>query len=447
VPKLFRFQGGVLPLKKSHEGKPLSNKCPIEPAGVPDTVVVPLRQCIGAPCQSLVKKGDPVKMGQLIGESRAFVSSSVHSPVSGTVRSVGMMPTAIQRNVPCVVIENDHRDELDEGIDLKGRADLDALSRDDILEKIKSAGIVGLGGAGFPTHVKLSCDEAMDVLIANGAECEPYSTCDHRLMVEEPGQILRGALISGKLLGVKKVYIAIEENKPDAIEAMGEAVSQAGVSGVEVVKLGVKYPQGSELQLMYTLTGRKVKVGERPPQAKVMVQNVATLHAIAAAVDQNMPLIQRVVTVTGEIGRPSNLRVRVGTPIQELIRQCGGTTVTAGKVIAGGPMTGISQHALDVPVVKTTTTVLVLSETAAPVHQEGPCIRCGRCVYACPAGIQPLHIANYIFRNEVDKARQYHPQACIACGICSFVCPARLPLTPGCILAKNVVTTGKESAV
>lgn len=435
------FKGGIHP----DYNKELTASKAIEPAVPPSIVVIPLQQHTGAPCQPLVKVGDNVKMGQKIGEASGFVSVLVHSSVSGKVVAIEPRLHPGGQQVVSVVIESDGRDALDESI--KPQGDIDSLSKDAIIDIIKEAGIAGLGGAAFPTHVKLlpPPDKKIDLVIINGAECEPYLTCDHRLMVEKPEDVVYGTRAIMKALGVDKAVIAIENNKADAIAAILKAAS--AYPNIDVVALKTKYPQGAEKQLIKALTGKEVPSGGLPSDVGTVVDNVGTAAAIAKAIKTGMPLIERVVTVTGKgIKEPKNLLARIGTPFAQLIEQCGGFSGQPGKVIMGGPMMGIAQFSLDVPVIKGTSGILVLNEQEAETPAAQTCIRCGRCVEACPMNLLPLFISQYALAGMYDKAEQYYALDCIECGCCSFECPAKRPLVESIRLAKRAILAKRRKA-
>ena len=439
--KLFSFKGGVHPPDNKH----FTENKPIETANVPSLVYIPLQQHIGAPCEPLVKPGDHVKLGQMIGQQRGFVSSPVHASVSGIVKSVTRLTTPQGSKVMTVVIENDGLDTLDESVKPK---DIDNLSIQDIRRAILDAGIVGLGGAAFPTHVKLSppAEKDIDCVILNGAECEPYLTADHRLMIEEPDKIVSGLKVIMKVLDAKTGYIAIEDNKPEAISAMEKAVSNE--SNIQVVTLKTKYPQGSEKQLIQAITGRQVPSGGLPADVGVEVNNVATAAKIYEALETGMPLIERVVTVSGQgIREPKNLKVRIGTLFSDLIEQCGGFSCEPSKVIAGGPMTGIAQHSLEVPVIKGIAGILALSPEETKDEEVWPCIRCGKCIEVCPINLMPLSISAYSLKGDFDTCREYNALDCIECGCCSYICPSKRPLVQSIVVAKNEIIAKEKSNI
>lgn len=428
------FKGGIHP----PEYKDFSEHKPIEMMPLPQQVVVPLVQHIGAPCKPVVKVGDKVKVGQKIGEAGGFVSAPIHAPVAGTITKVAKLEVSDGQLVDCIVIENDGTDDWDSS--LEAHASLDEVSAKEIVEIVREAGIVGLGGAGFPTHVKLSPPPELiiDSVILNGAECEPFLTCDHRLMLEYSEKVVKGLLALMKAVSAAKGYIAIESNKPDAIETMQAAVRD--YPHLEVVTLETKYPQGAEKQLIAAVLGREVPSGKLPMHVGVIVNNIHTAYAVAEAVFEGKPLVQRVVTVSGSVVKnPKNLMVRLGTSFQELIDYCGGFSAEPAKVIKGGPMTGFAQYRLDVPVGKRVSGIIALSAAETDLEEEGPCIKCARCVDACPAFLMPNQLDKLSRRGEFDKAQELGALDCIECAACTFVCPAKRMIIQSIKLAKNEI--------
>lgn len=435
---LLSFKGGIHPphAKKTTEHKPVVQ-------GVePKIVTIPMHQHIGAPCDPIVEVGDYVKVGQKIGETTSFVSAPIHSSVSGTVKKIQIHGTLGGKS-KCIIIESDGLNTLSETVVKQG--DLDSLDGKEILNIIKEAGIVGMGGAGFPTHVKLSPppDKKIEFIILNGAECEPYLTADHRLMLESPEKIVHGLKAMMKVVDVQKGLIGIESNKPDAIEVMKKAVEKE--AGIEVVPLKTKYPQGAEKQLIYACTKREVPSGGLPLEVGVVVANVASAAAISDAIEIGMPLIERICTVTGDaIETPMNLRIKTGTMIREIIEQCGGLKDNHEKIIWGGPMMGISMSTIDIPATKTASGVLCFSKEAAYIPESSACIKCGKCVDICPAFIQPFILDAYSLKHDYEKTQALHVLDCIECGSCSFVCPAKRPLLHSIRVAKKEVLARKK---
>ncbi len=414
------FRGGVHP----DDRKRYTAAKPIETAPLPDKVVIPTRQHIGAPCAALVKAGDLVKKGQVIAEAQAFVSSPIHASLSGKVVEVADYPHPVFGFCQSVVIESDGADEWVEGLPLsRDWQTLDAAALKDI---IRQAGIVGMGGATFPTHVKLAPppEKPIDAFILNGAECEPYLTADHRVMLEATDKVVTGMRIVMKVLGVAKGYIGIEENKPDAITAMVAATKGTGIT---VVPLKTKYPQGAEKTLIKVILDREVPSGGLPMDVGAVVQNVGTMVAVADAVVSGLPLVERVATVTGgAIAEPKNLLLRIGTTFAQAVEQCGGFAAPPAKLIMGGPMMGMAQCRLDVPVIKGTSGILALSEDDVNAGEEKPCIRCGRCVDACPMGLVPSMLSILGQRGLFEVAKEeYDLLDCVECGSCVYVCPAK----------------------
>ena len=424
--------------------KELTEKKPIEKAIEPEFVKIPLHQHIGAPCEALVEVGDYVKVGQKIGGSDAFVSAYVYSSVSGTVKEITREATPNSINVRCVIIESDKLNTMHESV--KPNKYLEDLSSKDIVNIIREAGVVGLGGAGFPTHVKLSPpeDKKIDTVILNGAECEPYLTGDHRLMVEETDKIIFGLRAVMKSVDVDNGIIGIEKNKPDAIEALHKAAKP--FSNIKVVPLEVKYPQGDEKRLIDATLGREVPSGGLPMDVGTVVVNVSTSRAICEAILEGKPLYERVVTVTGNgIKNPKNLLVKIGTPFSEIIDQCGGYTEDSpGKVIMGGPMMGVSQYNLDVPSIKTTGGILVLTKEEVKPEKVNQCIKCGKCLDVCPVKLQPLYISSHCLKGNYERAEEYRALDCVECGSCSYICPAKRPLVESIRVAKREIVSNRK---
>jgi len=421
------FYGGVYP----YENKKNTENIPIKEFPEPEIVIIPLSQHTGKPSQPTVSAGEKVKTGQKIGESSGFISSPIHSSVSGKVIAIEekFHPT-LQKKIMSVVIENDKKNEIYEGAGQQKNIDL--LSKEEILNIIKESGIVGLGGAMFPTHVKLQPPKPVDILIINGCECEPYLTCDYRIMIEKTEEILRGIEILIKVLGVKKTIVVIEDNKPEAINIFREKISKSK-QNLEVIPVKTKYPQGAEKMLIKRTTGREVPAGGLPFDVGVIVQNVSTVFAIEQAVIEGMPLTKRVVTVSGEnCTKPGNYEVKIGTPIKDIISYCFSiphSLLTANCLLKmGGPMMGIIQTELDAPVIKGTTGLI---STKRPVIEPDPnrkCIKCGRCVDVCPMELFPLYYVLYSQENKWEKIQEHNISSCIECGCCEYICSSKIPI-------------------
>ncbi|MCX7846407.1 MAG: electron transport complex subunit RsxC [bacterium] len=434
--KLFRFRGGVHP----PDYKALTQEVGIERLTVPRKVRVPLVQHLGVAAQAVVKKGERVLMGQLIGERHGFVSAAVHAPVSGVVTAVESVPHVSGRSVPGIEIENDGKEEWHPEI-----KPVRPVTREAIIAAVQAAGIVGMGGATFPTHVKLQPPEGKKIvlLILNGAECEPFLTCDYRLMVEAAERVIRGAVYLMEALGVTRCVVGIEDNKPAAIAAMRGAA--AGQSGIEVESVRTHYPQGGEKQLIYALTGREVPSGGLPMDVGCVVQNVGTAAAVADAVETGRPLIERIVTVSGDaVERPGNYVVRVGTSIGDVLAAVGVDLEKCAKVIAGGPMTGLAVGNLEVPVTKGTSGILAFTEAWVKASEPAPCVRCGRCGVACPIGLNPTMLETLAMKRDVAGLQVFHAQDCIECGCCAYICPSQRTLVQAIRYGKaQIVATRK----
>ena len=435
------FKGGIhIP-----DYKELTKDKAIERANEPKVVYIPLHQHVGTPCEALVKVGDQVKVGQKIGESKAFVSAPVHSSVSGIVKGITTMYTPVGIKSKCIVIESDGQNEKHESV--KPRNDLDKLSAEEIFDIIKEAGIVGLGGAAYPCHAKIAVadDKKVDDLIINGAECEPYLTCDYRLMLEESDKIIFGLKALMKYLGSQNGYIGVENNKMDAVKVLEEAIKEE--SNIKVATLKTKFPQGDSYRMVYSITGKKVPQGGHCNDVGVMVNNVATAYAIAEAIIDGKPLYERVVTVTGKgIKEPKNLLVKIGTTIGDLIEQCGGFNGKPAKIVAGGPMTGTAQFSLDTPIAKCTSGIIVFTEDQVKPAPISDCIKCGKCLQVCSVGLQPLFISAYSLKGNYDVAERYNATACIECGACSYICPAKRPLTESIKHAKSEIKARRKKS-
>lgn len=414
------FRGGVHPDDK----KSITSDKPVEKAPLPQKVIIPVSQHIGSAGVPLVKKGDTVKKGQLIASSDASMTSYIHASISGKVTDVDVYPSSYKNKSLAIVIESDGLDEWAEGLPLK--RDWEKLSKEEIHEILKTAGLVGLGGANFPTHLKLTYgpEKKIDTILLNGSECEPYLNSDYRVMVEQTEQIVGGAKIAMKSLGVAKCVIGVEDNKPEAIKAFEKAF--AG-TGVEVAPLHTKYPQGAERMFIKVLTGREIPAGKRHSDIGVVGVNVGTVVAVYNAVVYGIPLIERVVTVSGDaIKEPKNVLVRIGTSFKDVVDFCGGFSKTPEKIINGGPMMGYAQSTLDIPIVKGVAGILAFSSEALPHDEELPCIRCGKCVEACPIGLIPSMLSILGEKDRAVEAKEnYGLSNCIECGSCAYVCPSK----------------------
>lgn len=415
--------------------KELTQSLSIKAMETPDEIILPLLQHTGAPCQPTVSVGDQVKTGTLIAEAKEYVSAPIHSSISGRVKSIEPRPHPVLGQYQATVITSDGRDSLDNSI--RDRQNVSSLSADQIRKIIRSSGIVGLGGAAFPTHVKLAPpkEKPIDTFILNGAECEPYLTADHRLMLEKANEIIAGMEIAMKALKVDSGFVAIEENKPDAINLFKRLVDG---KQIKVAPLKSFYPQGAEKQMIKAILKREVPPGGLPFDVGTLMHNVGTCFAIYEAVYKNKPLYERVITVTGKIVRnPANLKVKIGTKIKDIIEFCGGLTEDAAKVILGGPMMGIAQYTLDVPVIKGTSGIIVFSKEETKLCSPKSCIRCAKCIRVCPMGLNPSAIAQAIEKGRFDLAQEYHVLDCVECGICSYTCPGNRDIVALVKLAKQ----------
>ncbi len=429
-----RFYGGVHP----PEMKELTQTEYIEKMDVPKRVVVPLSMHTGAPATPLVKVKDEVKTGQIIGKSNAFITAYVHSPITGVVKAIEPSPHPVVGQATAVIIEGDGVDIPDYSPPNKKWEEMDPK---EIISLIKEAGIVGLGGAAFPTHVKLSPPpgKKVEMLIINGAECEPYLTSDDRIMQERTKDLIEGIRILKRACGATEVVLAVEDNKHLAIKALEKELSNSPAKGViklEVLK--TRYPQGSEKQLIQAITQKEVPSGGLPIDVGVVVQNVGTAVAVFEAVTLGKPLIERVVTVTGDaVKNPGNFLVRIGTPFKDLIEKAGGFVEKPAKVIMGGPMMGIAQYSIDVPVVKGTSGILALKKESVEIHEPYPCIKCSFCIKACPQKLMPQILAKLAKKEMWSKMKyEYHLMDCIECGCCTYVCPAKIPIVQWIRLGK-----------
>jgi electron transport complex protein RnfC len=434
VLKTFKI-GGIHPADNK-----LSADSAIQTLPLPAEVKIPVAQHIGAPAQPVVAVGDQVKVGQLIAQAAGFVSANVHSPVSGKVKKIEDIidGNGYKKQAIIITVEGDEWDEsIDRSIGIK--RDI-SLSPAEICKKIGEMGLVGMGGATFPTHVKLAVPEGKkcEALVINGVECEPYLTSDHRLMLEKGDEVMIGVKILMTALGVNKAYIGIENNKKDAIEHLSKLASS--YPGVEVVPLKLQYPQGGEKQLIDACMGRQVPSGRLPIDVGAVVQNVGTAFAVYEAVQKNKPLIERIVCVTGKpLHKPSNFLVRIGTPVQAVIDAAGGMPDDCEKVIGGGPMMGRAFTHLDVPIIKGTSGILLMSKAESKRGETVNCIRCAKCVGVCPMGLEPFLMSKLSSKSMFEECEKEHIMDCIECGSCNYTCPSNRPLLDYIRLGKGKV--------
>lgn len=435
---LRTFKGGVHP----YDGKELSKDKPIREVLPKGDLVYPLSQHIGAPANPIVKKGDTVLKGQKLAEANGFVSSPIYASVSGTVKAIEPRRTAVGDMVNSIIIENDGQFQ---SVEFQGTKDVTTLTKEEIIQKVKEAGIVGMGGAGFPTHVKLSPKEPakIEYVIANCAECEPYLTSDYRRMLEEPEKLVEGMKIILRLFDNAKGIFGIENNKPDCIEKLTELTKDE--PDLTVIAMETKYPQGSERQLIYAATGRAIHAAMLPADAGCIVDNVDTIVAIYNSVIEGKPLMHRIVTITGNaIQNPSNFSVCIGTSYEELIEAAGGFSGVPKKIISGGPMMGFAMFDIKIPTTKTTSALLCLNEDEVALYEPGACINCGRCVEICPSRIIPSRLADYSENNQEDVFEKWYGLECIECGSCSYICPAKRQLAQAIKAMKRTVLANKR---
>ena len=425
------FFGGVHP----NDMKAATNEKAIEQLAPPAEVGIPMSMHFGAPCTPLVKVGDLVKVGQKIGEFRGL-GAPIHASVSGKVKAVEPRPYSMGGNMMSVVIENDFQNTISE--EVVAPADPDALTVEEMVEIVKQAGIVGMGGATFPTHVKISGGIGkVDHVLINGAECEPYITGDHRTMLERPEQIIGGATYLAKMFGVDKVIIGVEDNKKNGIEAMNKVIAEKKAP-VVVEPLRCRYPQGGEKQLCQAITGKQVPPGGLPSNIGCAVFNINTTCAIYRAITNGMPVVNKVVTVSGSgVKNPKNVECPIGTPVSNLLDACGGVNEKTYKLIAGGPMMGMAQYTTEIPVAKGTGAIVAFCADEEQTVENTLCIRCGKCVAACPVHLEPLFMYQYAAKGMVDELNEAHIMDCMECGACAYACPARMHLT-------HMFKTGKQ---
>lgn len=435
--KFFGFRGGVHP----PENKIQTENMAVEEVKAPKMLYVALLQHIGAPLDPIVAVGDRVLKGQKIADSQAFMSSPIHSPVSGTVKRIEEHVFPLMGRIKTVIIENDEQETWAELSKIEKWENVD---RRTLLTMIREKGIVGIGGASFPTHIKLDppADAKIDTLLLNGAECEPYLNSDNRLMIENPEKIVNGIKIIKKILGVNRAIVGIEENKPEAIASMGKAVEG---TGIEIAPLKTKYPQGGEKQLIKAVLDRQVPSGKLPSAVGVVVQNTGTAAAIYDGIVNGIPLIEKVVTVSGKgIINPKNVKIAIGTPFSYLLDYCGVNREVVDKLVMGGPMMGMAQFSEEAPVIKGTSGLLALTKEETNPYKTRACIGCGKCVEACPMGLEPLMFARLAAFEQWEQLKEYSLMDCIECGSCAYICPANRPLTEAIKIGKSKLRAMKK---
>ena len=438
--KLFSFLGGV----KVPSYKEPACDAPVEKAPIPKRLILPLHQHIGTSAEVAVAEGDRVLKGQVIARAKDYVSAPLHAPTSGIVSFIGdqTVPHPSGMSAPCIVIEPDFKDEW---IALETHAqDYQQMPPSALRNLIRKAGIVGLGGAGFPTYIKMNPGpgKLIDTLILNGAECEPYISCDDKLMQDQPDDILEGLKIIRHAVQAKHCIIAVEDNKPKAIALLKGALARKGMSDVELIAIPTRYPAGGEKQLIYTLTGIEVPANGLPIHVGVLCQNVGTAAAVYHAVNRGQPLISRLLTVAGDVARPRNLEVLIGTPVEDLVQYCGGDASQCQRLIMGGPMMGFALHSAQVPVIKTSNCIIADAGSAPALAARShvmPCIRCGACMDACPVKLLPQQMYWLSKAEQFDKVQDYNLFDCIECGCCDYVCPSNIPLVQVYRFAKGEI--------
>lgn len=438
--KIHQFPGG----RVIHQGEELSNQFPVRTPPLLERYTPQISQHIGAPAQLCVAKGDNVLKGQLIAKAGAFVSANLHAPTSGTIGNVIDIPSLTGTMVPAIEIIADGEDKWSEELaPIENWLETDPKN---LLQRVAEAGLVGMGGAAFPTQVKLSppSEKPIDTLIINGAECEPYLTADDRTMIEHPDDVAKGIAMFARILGVRNVIVGVEDDKEQAILMLQK---DAAMYGIKVVSLPVRYPQGAEKQLIYALTGRKVPTGGLPMDVGVVVQNIGTARAMANAVLKGHALVERAVTITGEpVVNPGNWRLRLGTTIAEALTFAGGVKYPPAKLILGGPMMGFAQRSLGVTVCKNTSGILLLGEQQVDQYLSQPCIRCGRCVEGCPMRLLCCTISSAVDCGQFDLAEQHHAMDCMECGCCAYMCPSYRPLVQHVRRAKAEILAKRRKA-
>ena len=435
---LLTFKGGIHPF----DGKELSKEQPIEVYLPKGTMAYPLSQHIGAPAKPVVKKGDRVLKGQVIAEAGGFVSAPIHASVSGTVKGMEPRLTATGTMANAIIVENDQQYEE---VEYQPVTSLGELTKEEILKRIQEGGVVGMGGAGFPTHVKLAPKnpESIEYILVNGAECEPYLTSDYRRLLEEGEQVVEGLKVMLALFDNAKGYICIEDNKPDCIRKMEELVKD--IPRIEVKALMTKYPQGGERALIYATTGREINSSMLPADVGCGVDNVDTVTAIYKAVMLGRPVIDRIVTVTGDaVAQPKNFLVSTGTNMNELVEAAGGFKGQPEKIISGGPMMGFSMYGLDIPCTKTSSAILSFLRDEVSHVQETACINCGRCVSVCPGHVIPARLATFAQHGDMEKFQEFDGMECCECGCCSYICPAKRPLTQSIKSMRKMVLASRK---